>query len=98
MAEYSTSDFINALLKKGFVQDNTHHTMFWYYLGERKTSVRTRTSQGEKKFGDGLLSERRKQIGLSSKKQMQDFIECPLEKEDMKRILVESGRVKSTDS
>jgi hypothetical protein len=78
MAVYHTSTFIKAIEKKGFVRDKTHHDMFWYYLDGKKTGVRTRTSQGEREFNDGLLSQRRKQIGLSNKKQMLDLINCPL--------------------
>ncbi len=41
----------------------------------------------------GLMSERRKQIGLASKQQMIDLIECPLTSDKLKQILIESGRV-----
>ncbi|MCJ7624967.1 MAG: hypothetical protein MUO76_15810 [Anaerolineaceae bacterium] len=94
MAVYHTSTFIKAIEKKGFVRDKTHHDMFWYYLNGNKTSVRTRTSQGEKEFNDGLLSQRRKQIGLSNKKQMLDLINCLLKPYELKQILIENGRIK----
>ena len=93
MTVYTTSKFIKALKKKGFEPDKTHHEMFWYYLDGKKTSVRTRTSHGEKEFDDGLMSERRKQIGLSNKRQMIDFIECPLSSEELKQILIDSKRI-----
>ena len=57
MAVYSTSRFIAAIKKKGFVNDKTHHEMFWYYLDGRKTTVRTRTSHGEKEFNEGLMAK-----------------------------------------
>jgi hypothetical protein len=56
MPTYSTKDFETALERVGFRRDKTHHNMFWYYDGERKTSLRTRTSQGEKEFDDSMLS------------------------------------------
>lgn len=28
---------VKAIEKKGFVRDNTHHNMFWYYLDDKKT-------------------------------------------------------------
>jgi len=94
MAVYHTSTFIQAIEKKGFVRDKTHHDMFWYHFDGKKTSVRTRTSQGEKEFNDGLLSQRRKQIGLSNKKQMLDLMNCPLKADELKQILIENGRIK----
>jgi hypothetical protein len=54
MPTYSTKDFETALERIGFRRDKTHHNMFWFYDGERKTALRTRTSQGEKEF---LLSK-----------------------------------------
>jgi len=98
MAVYCTSTFIKSIEKKGFVRDKTHHDMFWYYLDGKKTLVRTRTSQGEKEFNDGLLSQRRKQIGLSNKNQMLDLINCPLAADELKQILIENGRVKPTNN
>jgi len=94
MAVYNTSTFIKAIEKKGFVRDKTHHDMFWYHFDGKKTSVRTRTSQGEMEFNDGLLSQRRKQIGLSNKKQMLDLMNCPLKADELKQILIENGRIK----
>ncbi len=94
MNVYSTSKFIKAIEKKGFMRDNCHHNMFWYYLDGKKTSIRTRTSHGENEFNDSLMSERRKQIGLASKQQMIDLIECPLTSDKLKQILIENGRVR----
>jgi hypothetical protein len=72
--------------------------MFWYYLDGKKTSIRTRTSHGENEFNDGLMSERRKQIGLASKQQMIDLIECPLTSDKLKQILIENGRVRPNNT
>ena len=41
--------------------------MFWYYVGGKKTAVRTRTSQGEKECNHGMLAMRRKQMFFDSK-------------------------------
>lgn len=96
MSVYSTPKFVKAIEKKGFVRDNTHHNMFWYYLDGKKTTIRTRTSHGEKEFNESLLAERRKQIGLNNKQQICELIECPLSKEGLKQILIENGRIKRT--
>ena len=58
---------------------------------------RTRTSHGEKEFNDGLMAERRKQIGLVSKQQMLDLIECPLSADDLQQILIEGGRIREPE-
>ena len=97
MAVYPTSKFITAIKRKGFVPDKTHHNMFWYYLDGKKTSVRTRTSHEENEFNDGLMTERCKQIGLTSKEQMLDLIECPLSADDLQQILIESGRIREPE-
>jgi hypothetical protein len=77
MSNYRTSKIESALSKKGFVQHNTHHKMFTYYFDGKKTSVRTRMSHGIDSYGDNLLSPVAKQLRLS-KRQLEDFIECPL--------------------
>ncbi len=46
----------------------------------------------------GLMSERRKQIGLASKQQMIDLIECPLTSDKLKQILIENGRVRPNNT
>jgi predicted HD phosphohydrolase len=89
VATYETEKFRKALLAKGFVEDTTHHHMYWYCLDGKKTSVRTRTSHGEKQFDDSLLSMRRKQLGNLSKEQMIDFIECPFTAEQLRQHLLE---------
>ena len=93
MATYSTRDFIRALRRKGFHQDQTHHNMFWLYVNGKKTSVRTRTSHGEREFGESMLGIRGKQIGLT-KQQTLDFIRCPLGEAELREILIASGRVR----
>ena len=93
MAVYSTRDFIGALLRKGFRQDQTHRRMFWFYVDGKKTSVRARTSHGELEFGESMLGVRGKQIGLT-KRQALDFIRCPLGKAELQELLIASGRVR----
>lgn len=98
MPTYSTRDFEAALERIGFRRDKTHHTMFWYYDGERKTSLRTRTSQGEKEFNASMLSMRRKQIGNLSK---EDFLELLLGRmtaEQFRQHLIEQGVVEEQES
>lgn len=68
--------------------------MFWYYAGEQKTSLRTRTSQGEKEFDDSLLSIRRKQIGSLSKQQFLDLMSGRLTPEAYREHLIRNGIIR----
>ena len=89
MPTYSTKDFEAALERLRFGRDKTHHNMFWYYDGERKTSLRTRTSQGEKEFNDSMLSMRRKQIGNLSKEQFIALLQGKMTPEEFRQHLIE---------
>lgn len=93
MANYKTLQFTQALERKGFIKDNTHHEMYWYYVDGKKTSLRTRVSNGEKEYNDYLLGERKKQLHLS-KIDFIRFIECPLTAEQYKKHLIESNIIK----
>ena len=95
MPTYSTKDFEAALERLGFRRDTTHHQMFWYFDGDRKTSVRTRTSHGEKEFDDSLLSMRRKQIGHLSKPQFLALLNGSLTPEAFRQHLLDSGVLQS---
>ena len=91
MPTYSTKDFEAALERLGFRRDTTHHHMFWYFDGDRKTSVRTRTSHGEKEFDDSLLSMRRRQIGQLSKPQFLALLNGSLTPEAFRQHLLDTG-------
>lgn len=82
MGTYSTKDFEAALERIGFRRDTTHHNTFWYYDSEKKSSLHTRTSHGEKEFGNSMPSMRRRQIGNLSRRY---------------RHLVEQGIVQNVD-
>ena len=91
MPTYSTREFEAALIRLGFRRDTTHHQMFWYFDGDRKTSVRTRTSHGEREFDDSLLSLRRKQIGSLSKPQFLALLNGSLTPEAFRQHLLNTG-------
>ena len=93
MASYKTSEFEKALETKGYKRDNTHHQMFWYYLDGKKSSVHTRMSHNEREFDDGLFGQRRKQLGLTTKQQLIDFIECPLTADQYRQHLIDNDLV-----
>jgi tRNA/tmRNA/rRNA uracil-C5-methylase (TrmA/RlmC/RlmD family) len=88
-----TKDIESALLKKGFRRDYTHHEYLWLYVGGRKTNVRTRLSYGESEYGDSLLAQVKKQLGLSNKQQLLDLVKCPLSHAAYVAILQQSGAI-----
>lgn len=93
MAIYKTSQFTQALEKKGFIKDNTHHEMYWYYSNGKKSSLKTRVSHSEKEYNESLLSERKKQLHLS-KNDFIKFIECPLTAEQYQTYLIDNKIIK----
>jgi hypothetical protein len=88
MSSVNTADLKAALLKKGFRQDNRHHTYYWLYDGEKKTSVKTAISHGLKEYGDNLLSKVKKQLFLDTKTQLLELVACPLNQQGYLAILV----------
>jgi len=91
MPTYRTQDFEAAPERLGFRRDKTHHNMFWFYHGDRKTALRTRTSQGEKEFDDSMLSMRRNQVGNLSKAQFLDMLNGRLTPEAYFQHLLGNG-------
>jgi hypothetical protein len=82
-----------ALLSKGFIADETHHEMFWLVVDGKKTSVRTRIGHGAKEYGDRLLTLMARQIGLS-KSELHRLVDCPMDGEKLKALLVGRGKVR----
>ncbi|MCL5966191.1 MAG: hypothetical protein M1550_03075 [Deltaproteobacteria bacterium] len=82
-----------ALIKKGFVADDTHHEMFWLVADGKKTSVRTRISHGAKEYGDELLSLVARQVGVS-KQELHRLVDCPMDGARLIALLIERGRVR----
>ncbi len=85
----------NALVRKGFQQEESHHSYFFYYTqaGER-TQIRTRTSHGtsSKSLSDNLLSLMARQCKLSKKDFLQ-LVDCPLERKAYEELLESSGSI-----
>lgn len=90
MPSFRTKDIRAALTSKGFVDVETHHGMFWYYVDGKKTSVRTRLSRGISEYGDSLLGQMTKQLHLT-RSELGELIECPLTGEKYREILKEKG-------
>ena len=94
MSSRKTRDLRKALTAKGFEAVHTHHDMFWLCVGGKRSSVRTRISHGASEYGENLLGQMARQLGLS-RTEFDDFIECPLSEEQYVDLLAERGRLSS---
>lgn len=77
-----------SLLKKGFVENNSHHIMYEFFH-EGKYILHTHASHNGQDIDDYLISKMKSQCKLS-KQQFLDLINCPLTKEKYIEILKEN--------
>lgn len=78
-----------ALLKKGFEQDETHHHIFLYRNENGQlSSIRTRTSHSGKELDHYLLGGMARQCHLN-KNQFLDLVDCPLSRSDYENAVTE---------
>jgi hypothetical protein len=85
----------DALLKKGFKdadKRNPDHDFYFFYHNGKKTSVFTKISHGEREIHDGNCSNMAKQMKLS-KKQFNDFVDCPLELKHYVQHLIQGNYI-----
>ena len=79
------------LLKKGFRKESGHHIYFYHEYKGMETGAYTYISHSAKQkdvSGDLLLSVR-KQLKLETAREAVDLINCPIDKEEFNRILIE---------
>jgi len=93
MSTFKTSVIDGALRGKSFQKSSTHHDMYWFYVGEKKTSVRTRLSHGVSEYGDSLLGQMARQLHLT-RADLGELIECPLTEDAYRQKLISGGYVK----
>jgi len=93
MASLDSKKIAAALLRKGFRVADSSHKFYWLYDGEKKTSVHTMISHGRKDYSDSLLAKMKKQLGLDTKAQLLELVQCPLSREDYLALLLAKGRV-----
>lgn len=83
-----------ALLRKGFREDDSgHHRLFWLFVDDVQTGVKTYLSHGKKEYSDRVLGKMATvQLGLR-KKELLALIDCPMTGEKFVAILEERGRL-----
>ena len=93
MASLKTKMIDKALTKKGFVKEDKDHHYYYYYYNGKKTSIKTKTSHGKSEIYDNLISEMSKQL-LLDKDEFIRLIQCTLDGEKYKEILINKGILK----
>jgi hypothetical protein len=88
-----TKDIRRALCRKGFREDETHHTMFWFWHDGRKTSVRTYLSHGAKEYPEGLLGAVAREMKLKNR-DLRRFVDCSMDAAEYQRVLLSGGHVR----
>lgn len=81
MSTVRASDLRGALLRKGFVSNQSHHEMFQLVIDGRPTEVGTRLSHGVKECDPWLLGQVARQMRIS-KAELLRFVECSLSAEE----------------
>ena len=80
-----TRNIEKSLMKKGFVEYNTHHRYF-VFMYDGKIQVKTKISHSHSEIGDDLIAQMSKQLNMS-KNFFKDFIDCTKsEKEYIKEL------------
>lgn len=91
MTVFKASKVRRSLEKKGFIEENNHHKMFFLYNDEgKRLPISTKMSHNGQEINDYLISHMAKQVCLN-KEQFIDLIECPLSKEQYIGILRSKG-------
>ncbi len=87
---------VAALLRKGFVEDNSHHRYFRYSPGGKSTGVYTFISHGHTECSSAILTNMKNQLHLTQD-QLKDLIDCPLTKEQLEEIYRKQGLLPDPD-
>ena len=85
-----------ALTRKGFRSHHGDHVYYYLYVGDKKTSIRTKISHGENEIGENLLAVMARQVKLT-KKLFGDLVDCPLTHDQYVKILQHGGHVAKND-
>ena len=93
MATLKTDKIDKALRKKGFLREERDHHFYFYIYNGKKTAINTKISHSETEIGDPLVIQMSKQIYLN-KEQFVKLIECTLDAESYKQILIDKGIIK----
>ncbi len=88
---FRSEEIAQALLTKGFREEQGRHRKFIFYHQGKRTNIRTMLSHGSKDIGRDLLSAIKRQLQFDTLEQLQDFINCPMEYDDYVSHLQSKG-------
>lgn len=92
--QLARSDIISVLPSKGFKKkEKKKHTYFFHVHNGKETGINTLVSRGTKykSYGNELLGAMKKQLKLSTLRQLKNLIECPMTEEKYNKFLKELG-------
>jgi len=91
------ADVEYGLKNKGFLVADSHHHYFIYYsLEGKKTSVKTKTSHGQREISDDLIAKMARQLKVS-RSVFLNLVDCPLSRKEYENILVSLRLLASGD-
>jgi len=95
MHDIPRSDIESSLSKKGFRKDESHHHLYFLYVGGKRSSIRTKISHGSKykTYDVSLLSAMKKQLKFDSLNQLRDFISCTVTEKQYLQLLLKKNLI-----
>ena len=83
------------LRNKGFVvnPEKDHHEYYVLEVDGKLERINTYFSHGKKEYGRALMGEMKKQLKFENSKQLDDFFDCPMSKEDYVLLQRENGNI-----
>lgn len=95
MKTFSTKEYESALTAKGFQEERqTGHTLYYLWEEGKKTHIWTKISHGRKEdIRDRLANLIKKQLKFDTKKDLSDFIECPMDHSGYIQYLRAKGEI-----
>jgi beta-galactosidase GanA len=95
-------DIRASLTSKGFEEDSSRHHIFFKYVNieGKTTSHFTKVSHANPghDITDNLLSKMSKQIGLKSKKQIEQLIDCPMDRLQYEKAVNDDGVIEDRNT
>ncbi|MHB8928019.1 MAG: hypothetical protein ACYC9Q_10260 [Bacillota bacterium] len=81
-----------SLERKGFQQFGGDHSFLVLYVGQAKTSIRTKISHGCTECSPNILSQMAKELHLNNK-ELGQLIDCPMTLDQLISVLKDRGHL-----
>ena len=89
MKPRKTKDIQDVLLKKGFELNpkKKHHQFYYLKVDGKKHNIYTYLSHGNKEYSGSLMQNIKKQLKFKDTEKAENFLDCPMSKEDYIEML-----------